>query len=1024
MKVATDVWAVYDRWNSAISDSFFNSENADLPAYIDADNSRLNAVAESIGIDKDGLDALVSAARATLELNTTTVFHAHTVRLTRWRRDLRAARQNREQFRTPPPIVALLLIFTLAAERMGADSNFAPNAYYPRLEGLLDLGKSEAPRFRHSFPTTEDYWGALNEFLVLNEGQLGLPTAFALTWRFVGLPQSQALVRAHDRAKLPGFYRMFGLSPGSELIGADLERLLDLWVTSSPPPTRANLRNLWMRNKARRQIADVVALELSHWDGSFTAKVGAETSPSDVQLTALIRKQLGQAKLELSFLARLDSQQDSVDELTINSADGSPRLGVVPAAGGRLRPAPWSHVDSESLVIAILDFSPVGSDTHLRRLPRAVVPLRKDDLLGIFVETERVLLADDTIILVKDDPLVTSKLFEILGQYGRYGTVYSEVASEGRISLTGLPADWLLIDDVQLFATPPTPARFELNVLIPLTTAQLNLSGGLKMPGRVPKWSSLRPPEIRAAVAEAKELKIVLRSLDDDPEGLILGAWSENGAAIIVPLDELDLEDGDYEIELLADGNPIRRPRFRLRSADSPDLVSWENCERLMYEIEDVQRSTVSATAIGDAIHLCADGPAVLGHPHSNSVETKPTSPWRGWARGKSNAEPQRSPTIVLGKPDPKSCVITGAHYLEFPVFMGGRPHASKIDGVCKYCGLVKRLPARPQWKKTGGNYHPPAPSINLDRLSKRTDEHINWDAALDSLIHVGGGSIGSLERIALQTEGSSLFVDQFTRDLESIGHINVCRDEQFQATAWEATPPYLAGLVDGTYLLTGAWSSSARSEIARLAEDTGSSFTCEHIQGTASRWILNTKDAAIANLISQELELFTNQEVPVLEECAKSLLSALTPISRLETELTVAPIPQYKRASIFDLSSASWKVVAAVTAPGAYRLEQSFRTINLWIDELSLADRVGRLASVQLVKHLAAMHGGSAITQYDAQRRTFAVPLGADLPGLYGRVATLCSGRPPLPVLEDRALAYQTVPANIADGLTALMQM
>ena len=119
-------------------------------------------------------------------------------------------------------------------------------------------------------------------------------------------------------------------------------------------------------------------------------------------------------------------------------------------------------------------------------------------------------LADDALLLVKDDKNLLDEVVHVVGKYGHHGTVYRSSADSEQATLAGLPDGWALIDDVQLYAIPQGVQRLDLHALVPLTTAQLNLSGGLKMPGRIRKWSSLHPPEIRAAVAEAEEMSITL----------------------------------------------------------------------------------------------------------------------------------------------------------------------------------------------------------------------------------------------------------------------------------------------------------------------------------------------------------------------------------------------------------------------------------------------------------------------------------------------------------------------------------
>ena len=79
-------------------------------------------------------------------------------------------------------------------------------------------------------------------------------------------------------------------------------------------------------------------------------------------------------------------------------------------------------------------------------------------------------------------------------------------------------------------------------------------------------------------------------------------------------------------------------------------------------------------------------------------------------------------------------------------------------------------------------------------------------------------------------------------------------------------------------------------------------------------------------------------------------------------------------------------------------------------------------LATVQLSKHLAARRSGRALLAYSPDQQVLAVPLGADLPGLYGRAAVLCSGRLPIPDEKQRVLLYHDVPQRVADALTSLL--
>jgi hypothetical protein len=151
-------------------------------------------------------------------------------------------------------------------------------------------------------------------------------------------------------------------------------------------------------------------------------------------------------------------------------------------------------------------------------------------------------------------------------------------------------------------------------------------------------------------------------------------------------------------------------------------------------------------------------------------------------------------------------------------------------------------------------------------------------------------------------------------------------------------------------------------------------------------------------------------------------MLAVLPPLSALEAALPEVVIPTYNKAAVFNLGDAAWRVTPGVGAPGAYRLEQSFRTRTIWVDEAGALSRHARVGSAQLVKHLAARAAGQPLVGWLPRTQTLVVPLGADLPGLYGRVAMLCSGRPPQTSRGARSLGYSDVPKWVADALTTLL--
>lgn len=1008
-------WSLYDQWNTALDNRLFSRDQQGLPVYVDCDKDLLSACASDLGLSGGGLELLVAAVRPTIGIETGQALAEHDQRFRRWRKLLTGtvptARRASVDEVPPPPVLGLLVVLVAAAGRMGADADMASNAYYPRLNGVLGLDPKEGQRLRSRFPITEQYWGGLNDYLAHYEGQYGLPTAYALGHRYVGIPQSQALVRATDRNKLPDFFRTFGLAPGSEMVAADIERLLDAWINAAPSPVSINLTRLWTSGKARERVAGVVAVELAAWDGRFRDTSSAASLRGDLALTALVRQQFGRKAIELSFAARFPMASGST-ALQVESAEGTPKIGVVPGAGGRLRPVPGTRLDPESLVGSMLELREPESGQLVTRRPRRVVPMHRDELLGVMTEIDRVQLADDAVLLIRDDGTLPEKVIAVLRSYGHYGALYAAEATDERTALAGMPSGWLLIDDVQLYAVPQDVKHLDLQALVPITTAQLNLSGGLKMPGRVRKWSSLHPPEIRAVVGDAEEMAITLTDLGE--ERTELERWSVRAAAIAVPLEGLDLEDGDYEVQLSVNGEPISVTTLRLRSGATPDAVNWEQTPRLNYDLHEGAVAVVSATEQhGDHSPCLVDGPNASGSA-AHSLQPVACREGIGWSKTSSSAAEQRQ-TIVLGSPDATSCLVTGRHRIELPTFHGGRSKGV-IEGVCGTCGVRKVYPARPKWKRSPGAAQP-AQALIPD-LPTHADETVSWDACLDALVHVGGGSFGALERVATQREGSSLFVDAFLRTLEGLGHIDVRRDEALQPDGWEANPAYLAETPERGFALLGVWSSRSRRAFGTALASIGGALDCEGGPETISTWFARGASA-------EQLEALVHDAVLdayVVPDAVRRMLAALPPLSALDAALPQIDIPTYNKAAVFHVADAAWRVTPGVGVRGAYRLEQSFRTRTIWVDTAGALSRHGRVGSVQLVKHLAARATGRPLIGWLPRSEMLVVPLGADLPGLYGRVAMLCSGRPPQPSRATRSLGYANVPRWVADALTTLL--
>jgi hypothetical protein len=287
---------------------------------------------------------------------------------------------------------------------------------------------------------------------------------------------------------------------------------------------------------------------------------------------------------------------------------------------------------------------------------------------------------------------------------------------------------------------------------------------------------------------------------------------------------------------------------------------------------------------------------------------------------------------------------------------------------------------------------------------------------ALDALIHVGGGPLSSLERVALQIDGSRLFVDDFMRSLEAHGDLEIKRNETSQPDEWEMSPACLAELTSGDYLLTGCWSRHARNELNDAAARVGGEVL---IVGESRGPTVHLLHGLAANQI-QVIAAAAGVRI-ALAACLR-MLRALPPLSHLEEALPRAPMPGARRILRFDVATASWEPTPYAAEPGAYRLETEFTTTDVFRSANDIDRGEAALGTPQLTKHLAARLDGRPLIAYDIERRQLVVPLGADLPGLYGRAAVLASGRLPTPVPQRRSLVYHAIDGPTADRLAGLL--
>jgi hypothetical protein len=1004
-------WARYRPWNGAVAAVVFDESAAGVPTYLDMEDDVLRLVAAQAGVDTaEPGRALAAAVRPTLDLGSWTghAFAEHLSRVRAWR--LRASDE-------APPVLALLAVLSMAAELMGDGRGFAANDYYGRLQQLLDVSEhGAAGKLQRDYrDAAEELWGALNLWLERMGGARGLPTAYALGHRYIGLPLSQALVRSHDRNRLRAMFGLCGLPPGYHMSPADMEQLLDGWLRHTPSPC-ASLARLWHHRSARERIAAVAALELESWDGSPEHDVRA-TGRLQTRLTGLVRT-FPTLQVEFGLAVRVpnSSPTQTMEVISATTAGGPPAIEFTPLAGDWMQLPPEVAADVGALLEGVVRLRDVTGDGTAEHRPRRLVPFRYDDLLMRYVETERLQLGDDSLLVAQSS--VAGAVSSALPNVARPGHQRHDAG------VGGLPAGWVLFTDVQLVSAA-TPAELgkpdDLNVLAPVASSvQLTIGGGLQLPGMLRRWSSLCPPEVRAISSRAGALRVRIARLDDSAKAAPL--LDQHGtAALVVPLTEAALPDGDYTVLLSEDDRkePSRQQTLRLRSADEPDPVAAHRLETLVHDLSGAHsRGGLSASAF-DGQERFVRGPLVVGRPDvgPSAHVALPTRP--GWPTDQAEQVSVGPTLVAAGTPDPSACVATGAHHFDLPPAMG-RGGPAMVAGECRKCGLVKRFPtshlAAARWTgRRTADATSPVLRLDVHALAPVTARQgPSWDAGLDGLGYLGSGRAASLSQVALQVEPSALFADTYLRALEALGHVEVERDIVTLAPVrWSITPACLAGLPDGRYCLVGRWPHRLRQSLRSAVAGCGGSMLPVRCPQGPTTWLVDGLPPATVGAIAED------HDAVVVEQAAERLARALPALTTLQAALPHVPLPDWTGAKRFDVVTASWVGHTTVERPGAYRLGR-FATLNAYRSDQDVADGTVTVGTVHLVKHLAAGHARTPLLAYHRRTRSLLVPLGADLPGLYGRAAVLSSGRLPTPRPRHRLLQYHDVPETTAQLICA----
>lgn len=1005
-------WDRYRRWNAAIADVVYPPERAGQPAYLALEDDVLADIARRAEPEAaDATKALIQAVRATLDFRSgyAGVLRDHLGKLDAWCSG---------RMMDPPPCLALLAVLSIAAESMRQTREMRAHNFYGRLGELLSLSPKQQTWFeqayrhrRHREAASEELWGALNDWLEMLDGQRGTPTALPIGHEHVGLPLSQALVRDADRQKFVNLFVTQGLSGGMTIPVSEMEVHIDEWIARNPCPASNTLARLWREQPSTHPaIAEVAILTLESWDGVGTdgaAPISAARTIDTVKAKAALLT-FPAPRLDVSLV--IPGHGADLELVQICDTDGE-ALGtaeVVPCASGWLGLAHTAALDVGSFLIGDVRLRREGSTEVLVRRPRPLVPLRFDAMLNAHVECERVQLGEEALVLVTAE--LADRVDDFLQLVARPG--YRRYNN----GLQGLPKGWVLFDHVQVLRSPPVELknqRLELNLLQPTSRSQVVLQGGLRIPGYLRKWHSSRPPELRITMDDCENIQVALacsRPMASPPPPD--RTRDQKGTVLIWDLGRETLPDGDYAITAKADGLVVSSEVLRLRSADNPapnidpdQPPIAHDSDEVGFELFASRTSSASSFRVAPSISgelVAVPTPAPLPH-------------WWQERRGERERPPVHTVCFPTGN---APCITSGAHHMDIATAQG----RTSVDGICRHCGLVKRYPTKPRRRKHSAPSQPHPPQLSLSEVPPvRPEDTIDWSVAFDAVCHVGGGPMSALRRITDQMDASDLFGDEFARRLEVLGHIEVERHRKtLQPIAWQVNAPTLVGLPSGDVVLTGFRSERLLVALEDAAWQAGHKVEAQDRPDAPDVVSVRALESAHAAALAERLSVALGCRVHYIPDAANKLASRLTPLSASAAALPPSVVTVGVTCEVWDPRTAHFQRTSDASGSGAFRLTANGRVYIFRPKGSDAGD--ARVGDARIVKYLAAAECQQSLVGYGEEQQILYVPLGADLPGLYGRAAVLASGRPPLDNPDEGILEYHGIPPELASHLNHLL--
>jgi hypothetical protein len=965
----------YDGLNRAVQRVFYDGRNYAKPTFLALEDAVAEELASLLQVTVDALPERVgSIVEPTISWGATgNVYGFHTEQLAKWRE---------AGMSDTPPFLGLLFAFSLSAERMRGDEEFASHNYYQRFVEILGLGedaRSNAVRRLHaSARHTEAFWDALNTWLVDHGYAYGQPTASHLNShaRYVEYAVSQSLIRDADRQSLSRMLDGYGLSRGQRMSTTEISSYISSWMIGPSGPSR-HLKNIWANKDLKFRVVEEalgILEKPSHLAGSA---LGA--SQKIRRLSWLVEEFDDFPRVGVQLHLSTPLLSEPVGALTMTDVQGALRakslvlerfstsdLGLI---------SPRRKLDIAALLATENQFVSDNGYTFLRSV-RTIFPLCWRDDIACYQECTQVLPFVRHAVVCHES--WSERVDAYLASYAAPG--FTKVPNvDGR----PLPRDWVMYRNVMIAKVCADQIESSLQVLIPSAADHtFNYLGGLRLAGSI--WLTLAPP-ILAISAEAAFTTLRLTS-DHVPEITI----SADGVYGDLFRDGRLFKDGqNFTLSIDAAPRPLT-DSISFRSADYALPRGYADITRLSYLFGSEAGISwgTSASQGSAAVVLCGlnlSGVPVPDEPPEHILNVARISGIQ--PEGMTADHFEISDTPIRSH----ICILRGVHCINW--------NFGEDEGKCTDCGQhffrdawIKEAKKREGQRSDHGFGVAPPPVLLSDEAAaslSAAQTGVSGDGIYDAFCYFGSGGAELLTRLLSAGANGQVAAWKAFRALIDLSLLDVeLAGPNGQPKRWSVPPPALTRIANDRVYLSGFRSANLIHAISKRLEGFGSVHLVSPNDGAPSSHFWTVKELSTTDIAEIVRDVSDPLGRPLrVDDCPASRIASVLPetsrIYRIARSISVGRDVEAER---FDALSGAW-TPGELDRPGAYRIFVNGTRYVYFDGERSseVSFEIAKLASARLAR--------TFLHEYNSDSQQFISMLGCEPPGLYRRALVSASG-------------------------------